>query len=68
MKASEVHAMSDSELRQEAQRIRKRIYERRVQAVTEKLENPREIRNLRRDLARVLTEQRQRALGKRSAA
>ena len=34
----------------------------RTQAVTEKLENPRLLRQIRRDLARVLTELRQRQL------
>lgn len=60
MKASEVHKMSDEELRQEAQRLRKRLFELRCQAVTEKLENPRQLGNMRRDIARLLTEQRQR--------
>ena len=33
-----------------------RLFELRSQAVTEKLENPRQIPNLRRDIARILTE------------
>jgi large subunit ribosomal protein L29 len=60
MKASEVHKMSQEELRQEAARLRKRLFELRCQAVTEKLENPRQLGNLRRDIARLLTEQRKR--------
>jgi large subunit ribosomal protein L29 len=62
MKASEVHKMKDQELQVEADRLRKRLFELRSQAVTEKLENPRELRNLRRDIARLLTEQRERQL------
>ena len=62
MKASEVHNMRDEELTAEAGRLRKRLFELRSQAVTEKLENPRELRNLRRDIARLKTEQRQRQL------
>ena len=57
MKAAEVHKMSDAELNEEGQRLRDRLFELRSQAVTEKLENPRQIRNLRRDIARIRTEQ-----------
>ncbi len=60
IKAKETHKMSDAEIREEVGRLRKRLFELRTQAVTEKLENPRELRNLRRDIARLLTEQRQR--------
>jgi len=56
MKASEVHKMSDEELNVEEQSLRMRLYELRSQAVTEKLENPRQMPNLRRDIARLLTE------------
>jgi large subunit ribosomal protein L29 len=56
MNASEVHKMSDEELSVEAERLRSRLYELRAQAVTQKLENPRQLRNLRRDVARLLTE------------
>lgn len=57
IKAKEVHKMSDAEMRQEVGRLRRRIHELRTQAVTEKLENPRELGNIRRDIARILTEQ-----------
>ena len=56
MKASEVHKMSIEELRIEADRLRLHLYDLRSQAVTEKLENPRQLKNTRRDIARVLTE------------
>jgi large subunit ribosomal protein L29 len=61
MKANEVHKMSPEELRQEAKNLRKQLFDLRSQAVTEKLENPRQLRNLRRDIARVLTEQKVRS-------
>ncbi len=57
MKSAEVHKMSDEELKVEETNLRNRLFEIRSQAVTEKLENPRQIQNLRRDIARVLTEQ-----------
>ncbi len=62
MKASEVHKMSTEELAVEAKRLRQQLYELRSQAVTEKLENPRQLGNIRRDIARVLTAQRARQL------
>jgi len=60
MKAAEVHKMKPEELTVELKNLRNRLFELRTQAVTEKLENPRELRNLRRNIARVLTEMRAR--------
>ena len=57
MKASEVHKLNDQELIAEQERLRRRLYELRCQAATEKLENPRQLREIRRDIARLLTEQ-----------
>ncbi len=62
MKSSETHKMGEAELTEELDRLRKRLFELRSQAVTEKLENPRQLRHLRRDIARIKTEQRQRQL------
>ena len=62
MKASEVHALSDEELTVEKERLRRQLYDLRAQAVTEKLENPRQIGELRKDIARMLTELRRRQL------
>lgn len=56
MKASEVHKLNDDELKVEEARLRKQLFDLRAQAVTEKLENPRLMRTLRRDVARLLTE------------
>jgi large subunit ribosomal protein L29 len=56
MKAQEVHNMSVEELKVEEQRLRRQLYELRSQAVTQKLENPRQLGNIRRDIARLLTE------------
>lgn len=67
MKAADVHKMQDAEIAEELGRLRKRIFEVRCAAVTEKLENPRQITNIRRDVARLLTEQRARQIQKESA-
>ncbi len=62
MKASEIHNFKDEELTVEVDRLRKQHFELRTQAVTEKLENPKQLGNIRRDIARLLTEQRARQL------
>ena len=62
MKPAEVHKMSDPELTETAGQLRSRLFELRSQSVTEKLENPRQLGNLRRDIARVLTEKRSRQI------
>jgi len=62
MKAAETHKMNDEELRIEEDRLRKRLFELRCQSVTEKLENPRQLGNIKRDIARVLTERRTRQI------
>ena len=56
MKAKEVHKLSDDELQVETQRLRKRLFELRTQAVTEKIEDTSQFRKVRKDIARVLTE------------
>jgi len=62
MKRSELHKMSNDEIAEEVPRLRKKLFELRSQAVTEKLENPMQLREIRRDIARLLTEQRSREL------
>ena len=64
MKAQEVHKLSDEEVHIELERLRRHLFDLRAQAVTEKLEDPGQLRNARRDIARLLTEQHQRELAK----
>jgi large subunit ribosomal protein L29 len=56
MKAKEVHKLSNEELQVETQRLRKRLFELRTQAVTEKIQDTSQFGKVRRDIARVLTE------------
>jgi large subunit ribosomal protein L29 len=60
MKAAEVHKMTDAEITEELPRLRSRLFELRSQAVTEKLENPTVLGKTRRDIARLMTELRNR--------
>lgn len=56
MKAAEVHKMSQDELNQEEERLRRKLFDLRAQTVTQKLENPCQLGQIRKDIARILTE------------
>jgi ribosomal protein L29 len=56
MKAKEVHKLSDEEIDVEIVRLRKRSFELRTQAVTEKIEDTSQFAATRADIARLLTE------------
>lgn len=60
MTGSEVKAMKDTEIATELKRLRMRLFDLRAQVVTGKVENTSEFRSARRDVARLLTEQRSR--------
>ena len=57
MNANEVRKLSDEELEIEAKRLRRQIFDLRTQAVTEKIEDTSQFGKIRKDVARVLTEQ-----------
>jgi large subunit ribosomal protein L29 len=61
MKIKEIRQLSDEELTGEISRLRRHLYDVRAQAVTEKLEDPTRITRTRRDIARFLTVQNERA-------
>ena len=63
MKAKEVHKLNDEELTIEVARLRRRLFDLRTQAVTEKIEDTSQFRKTRRDIARLLTEQSMRLAG-----
>lgn len=67
IKKDELHNMSDPEIVEETKRLRDRLYELRQQAVTEQLENNREPGNIRKDIARLMTEKRSREISKETA-
>ncbi|MBL9140552.1 MAG: 50S ribosomal protein L29 [Phycisphaerae bacterium] len=56
MKANEVKKLRDDELKAEAKRLRKAIYDLRAMTVTEKTKDSSQFGKNRKDLARVLTE------------
>ncbi len=56
MKAKEVHKLSNEEISVEVERLRRKQFELRTQAVTEKIEDTSQFRKTRRDVARLQTE------------
>jgi large subunit ribosomal protein L29 len=66
MKAGEVHKMSVEELGVEVAKLRNDLYDLRTQAVTEKVEDTSKFRKLKKDIARLLTEQRSRQLAQKA--
>ena len=59
--------MSDEQLTETLGQVRRELFDLRSKAVTEKVENNRTFGRLRRDVARVLTEQRARQIKSASA-
>lgn len=55
MKIGEIRGMKSAELHVELDELRRHIFDLRAQAVTEKLENPYQITQARRNIARILT-------------
>ena len=67
MKITEIRELTDEELITELQRLRRHLFDVRAQAVTEKLENPTLITKAKRDIARILTVQRDRLISAAAA-
>jgi len=55
MKASEIREMRQDEWQKELEDLEKQLFDLRTRAVTEKLENTRLLRNIKRDIARLKT-------------
>ncbi len=62
MKSKELRELSDQELVSELERLHRHLFELRAQAVTEKLADDSAITKTKRDIARILTVQRQRQM------
>ena len=60
MKASDIREMNPDELDGELVRLERRLFDIRTQAVTEKLEDPTQLKKTRCDIARIRTILRQR--------
>lgn len=62
MNGEEVRKMTDDEITQELERLRRRQFDLRTQAVTEKVDDTTLFGQTKRQIARLLTEQRARVL------
>lgn len=67
MTGKEVRKLTDEEIRVEIDRLQRRVFDLRTQAVTEKIEDPSQFKKVRRDIARLKTEQSARASQEASA-
>lgn len=68
MNGEQVRKMSDEEISEELNRLRRHLFDLRSQAVTEKLEDPTQLGKTKRDIARLLTERRARELANTAEA
>ncbi len=66
MKVKEIRELSDEEITAEVERRRGSRVDLRSQAVTEKLEDPATLGKSKRDIARILTVQRERQLAQQA--
>ena len=57
MNAKEVRKLSDEEITIEVDRLRRKMFELRTQAVTEKIQDTSQFAKIKKDVARLLTEQ-----------
>ena len=62
MKPSEVRALSDEELQKKLEDARAELFNLRFQMATSQLDNTARVTTVKRDIARILTEMRARAL------
>ena len=68
MKTDELRAMSDEQLELQLKDTVKNLFHLRFQSATERLETPSEIRKAKREVARIRTVQRMRAIERAKAA
>ena len=62
MKIADVREMRPDELQVKLDELQRHLFDLRSQAVTEKLENSKAVRNVRRDIARIMTTIRERQI------
>ena len=60
MKPAEIRDMTDGEIRDRIEQLQEERFRLRFRSATQQLENPMLLRNLRRDIARLKTVQRER--------
>jgi large subunit ribosomal protein L29 len=67
MKIKDLRQLSGEELQLELERVQKHLFDLRSQSVTEKLEDPTMLTKAKRDMARILTVEREREIAAAAA-
>ena len=67
MTPKEVRKLNDDEISVEIERLRRKHFELRTQAVTEKIEDTSQFGKIKKDIARLLTEQKTREAASQTA-
>ena len=62
MKNEEIRVLEDKDLRMQVEKLRRELFDLRVKAASESIENPMRIQDLKRSVARLKTEQRNREM------
>ncbi len=68
MKIAEIRQLTDEELTKQLEQLRRHLFDLRAQAVTEKLADSTQLKKTHKDIARVLTEVKQRELAAAQSA
>jgi large subunit ribosomal protein L29 len=66
MKMTEIRALKDEDLRVQADNLRREMFDARFKGAVEQIAHPARLREIRRDVARILTVLRQRSQKKAS--
>lgn len=67
MKFAEIKRLNDEEIAVEVDRLQRKLFDLRCAVVTEKIEDPSQFQKVRRDIARMKTEQNGRRSGREGA-
>ena len=62
MKNEEIRVLEDKDLLMQVEKLRRELFDLRVKAASESIENPMQIKDLKRSVARLKTEQRMREI------
>lgn len=62
MNSAEIHALEAADLQFHLEKLKKELFELKVKAATESIDNPCRIGDIKREIARLLTERRRREI------
>lgn len=64
LKMEEIRGLDDADIEFQVKKLRRELFDLNCKSATESLDNPNEISGMKRSIARLLTEQRQRELAR----